>query len=81
MSDVVTNTGKVFPTDYHVTIPKPAMLFIRILNTPIETVREVFGNPEETATLNCGKKVYEGYTILRSITDEGDAKKVVLKHG
>lgn len=80
MDKVTTATGKEYDSDYLVTIPKPSMLFVRIIDDDPNAVREVFQNPEETATLTYAGRDYEGYTILDSITDEGDALKVVLKH-
>lgn len=80
MDELITATGREYQTDYLVTIPKPAMLFVRIFSDDIDAVREVFQNQEETAVLTYAKKEYEGYTILDSIVDEGDALKVVLKH-
>lgn len=80
MSEVETATGKRFKSDYLVTIPSPKLLFVRILDSDEETVREVFGNPEETASLKYGETVYEGYTHLNTVFSEGDALKVVLNH-
>ena len=80
MDKVTTATGKEFDTDYLVTIPRPQMLFVRIIGEPIDGVREVFQNPEETATLTYAGREYEGYTVLDSVVDEGDAVKVVLTH-
>lgn len=80
MDELITATGKIYQSDYLVTIPKPPMLFVRIFDDDIDAVREVFQNPEETAVLTYAQKEYEGYTYLDSIVSEGDALKVVLKH-
>ena len=78
MSEVETATGKRFKSDYLVTIPN--MLFLRVLESNEETVREVFGNPKETASLTYGETVYEKYTQFNTVFPEGDALKVVLNH-
>ena len=79
MDKVITATGKEFDTNYLVTIPRPAMLFVRIYNSNIETVREVFSNPGETIRLEYSNKQFDGYTKLDTIVDEGNALKVVLE--
>ena len=80
MNDVITATGKKFKTDYLVTIPKPKMLYVRLLDVSEETARAVFENPEETAELRCREMTFTGYSNLRSISDEGDALKVGLEN-
>lgn len=80
MDKLTTATGKEYASDYLVTIPKPQMMFVRILGENIDAVREVFQNPEETATLTYADREYTGFTVFDSIVDEGDALKVVLKH-
>lgn len=80
MDKVITATGKEFDSGYLVTIPNPPLLFVRIHNENMDAVREVFQNPEETATLTYADREYTGYTVFDSIINEGDALKVVLKH-
>lgn len=80
MNNIVTATGKEFRSDYIVTIPKPKMLYARILEAGEETVRAVFGDPAETETLVCGDREFIGYTVLKGILDEGDALKVVMEN-
>ena len=79
MNDTVTTaTGKEFPSDYFVTIPRPEMCFFRVF-TDIETAITVFGNAEETERLFYNQSLYTGYTHLESATQENDAVKVVMK--
>ena len=81
MDNVVTATGKKFKSDYLVTTQSPKMLFVRLLGTTVERAERVFQNPKETKTIKCGEKKYVGYTVFRSIFDEGDALKVGLEYG
>ena len=80
MTTVITATGKEFPTDSLVTIPKPKMLYVRLLGETAETVNEVFQNPEETKVVRYRDLEYNGYTVFRSLFDEGDALKVGLEY-
>ena len=80
MDKLTTATGKVFLTDYVVPYKgRPAMLFVRILDSDSQTVSEIFGNPEETARLEYAGIEYEGFTRLNRIFEEGNALKVVLE--
>ena len=81
MDKLITATGKEYASDYLVTIPKPQMMFVRIFDDDMDAVRETFQNPEKTATLTYANREYTGYTVFDSIVNEGDALKVVLKHG
>lgn len=80
MDKVTTATGREFSTDYLVASTHTKMMFLRIIGETSETVREVFQNPEETATITYAGQDYEGFTTFCHIIDEGDALKVVLKH-
>ena len=78
MEKIITATGKEFSSDYLATIPFPAQAYIRILDTPIVTVAEVFSDPAETAQLLYGEILIQGYTHLLAIMPEADAVKVAL---
>ena len=80
MIKVTTATGKEFLSDYLVTMPSPKMLYVRILESDPQTVRDVFSDPNETSVLTYGGNEYTGYTMLRSVFDEGDALKVGLDY-
>ena len=56
------------------------MLYVRILESDQQTVRDVFSDPNETSVLTYGGNEYTGYTMLRSVFDEGDALKVGLDY-
>lgn len=78
MDNFTTATGKEFQTDYLVTIQKPPMLFVRVIGGEKDEIKAIFKNPEETKELTYNNNVYEGYTHFESISDEGNAWKVVL---
>lgn len=78
MDTVKTSTGKTFSSDYLATIPMPSQAYIRILDASLVEVAEVFSNPTETTTLQCGVYTLENYTRLVAIVPEPGAIKVVL---
>lgn len=78
MEKVITATGKEFNSDYLATIPYPAQAYVRLLDTPVVTVAEVFSDPAETAQLMYGNVTIQGYTHLLAIMPEADAVKVAL---
>lgn len=78
MDKIKTATGKEFDCDYLATIPTPAQMFFRVLNTPLATVATVFNNSNETVQLWFGENYIAHYTHLVAIVPEADAVKVVL---
>lgn len=78
MEKITTATGKTFDSDYFTVLPFPSMVFLRILNTPLAKVAEIFSLKEETVQLWCGDAYLAHYTRLAAIIPEGDAVKVSL---
>ena len=78
MGTIITATGRMFDSDYFVILESQSLLYLRVLNTDENTVREVFGNSVETSCVRSGNRVAFGYVNLRSIIKEGNAFKVVL---
>lgn len=81
MTKLKTATGKEFDTGYFVERTESKALYVRISNERKETVETVFSDPSETQTLFYNGNVFEGYTILGYVIDEGDAIKLRLKRG
>lgn len=75
--NVITATGKEFPSDYLVEHLPSHSLYFRV-ESDLETANKVFSDPEETKTLEYNGKQYDGFTNLDFISDEGDAIKVRL---
>ena len=81
MSRIQTASGRQFDSDYFVELKSASLLFLRVLNVDLETVKSVFNNHDETSCLTYYGKPTFGYIYLKSISQEGDAFKVVLsKH-
>lgn len=78
MDQLKTATGKVFDCDYFNPYPRANRLYIRVLQSNLVTVAQVFGNPAETIQLWCGEQYIANYTVLMSISPEGNAIRVVL---
>lgn len=78
MGKIFTATGRSFDTDYFVLMQNTPYLFLRILNVPIDNVRTIFSDPNETSCIRCGNQTAFGYINLSNIFEEGDAVKVVL---
>lgn len=78
MDILKTATGKEFDSDYLSTIPYPAQMFVRVLNTSLVEVAKVFGDPAETMQLWHGDNYLTGYTHLVAIVPEDNAIKVCL---
>lgn len=76
--NVITATGKEFPSDYLVEHQPSHSLYFRIQDTDFAIAESVFSDPEETETIRHGEKQYDGFTDLDFISDEGDAIKVRL---
>lgn len=78
MEELITASGKKYLTDFVVTLPSPAQVYIRIFGASLVEVSTVFSDPKETARIQYEKTVLEGYTEFRSLVIEDDAIKVVL---
>lgn len=76
--NVITATGKEFPSDYFVEHSPSKSLYFRVIETDLETATRVFSDPEETESIEYGSSKYEDFTNLDFISDEGDAIKVRL---
>lgn len=74
-----TATGKEFQTDYFVPHEPSKSLYIRIIDSDINTVREIFTEPEETSLLTYNEREFTGYTQMMGIEQESEALKVRLK--
>ena len=80
MTKLKTATGKEFDTGYFAERTESKALYIRISNELKERVESVFSDATETQTLYYNGDVFEGYTTLGYVIDEGDAIKLRLKH-
>lgn len=78
MAEIQTASGQMFDSDYFVELKASSVLFLRVLNTDLETVKSVFSKPTETSCLTYYGKPVFGYIHLKSILKEGEAFKVVL---
>ena len=76
--NVITATGKEFPSDYFVEHTPSKSIYFRVTETDLETATGVFSDPEETSMIDYGDNQYNGFTNLDFINDEGDAIKVRL---
>lgn len=81
MTKLETATGKEFETDYFAEHEPSQSIYFRILNAELNTVTEVFRNPEETAVLSYAGKEYSGFTTVDRIEQQSDAIKLRLCHG
>lgn len=78
--NVITATGKEFPSDYFVEHRPSRSIYFRVQETDLDTARFVFSDVEETETIEYGEGQFDGFTDLDFIIDEGDAIKVRLKY-
>lgn len=78
MEKVKTATGKKFDCDYFNPAPSFGQTNLRVLNTSITEVAQVFSDPKETIQLWCEGMYAAQYTKLVAIVPEGDAIRVVL---
>ena len=72
MVDLVTATGKKFESDYFVEHKPSKSVYFTVLGVPIETVRTVFGDAEETCRLEYNGKIYEDFTVLEEVAEEDE---------
>ena len=79
MALITTATGKEFEVDMVCTIPSPPYAYLRIINSDIETIRNVFSNPEETVLISYGDAVIMNHTKLGYAVQEDVAVKVRLE--
>ena len=76
---ITTATGKEFSTDYFNPSVNLGRLSLRIKNSTLVEVAEVFGDPAETVSLTHGGRTVDRYTGLIYIAPEGDAIRVTLR--
>lgn len=76
--NVITATGKEFPSDFFVEHRPSKSVYFRVQDTDLANAETVFSNPEETEVIWYGTTRFDGFTDLDFISDEGDAIKVRL---
>ena len=79
--NVITRTGKEYPSDYFVEHQPSHSIYFRVQEVDLETAEEVFSDSEETSIIRYGNSRFDGFTDLDFISDEGDGIKVRLIHG
>lgn len=79
--NVITATGKEYPSDYFVEHRPSHSVYFRVQDIDLETAESVFSDPEETSVIWYGETQFSGFTLLDFIADEGDGIKVRLIHG
>lgn len=78
MEKITTAGGRTFNVDMVASIPDPPCVYIRIVNSNIDTVRSVFSDPAETVLLQYGSTIISNYTHVGYIIQEDIAVKVRL---
>lgn len=78
MEKLKTATGKEFACDYFNPAPAIGQTNLRVLNTSIANVAQIFSDPNETVQLWCEDMYAAQYTKLVAIVPEGNAIRVVL---
>ena len=82
MTKIKTATGKEYDSDFFVEHIPSKSLYLRVICSSEEEVRNVFGDSTETQTLEYNGKNYEGFTKLKNVTEEEDGFwKLRLTHG
>lgn len=79
MDKLVTKSGKTFDCDYFNPFPPVNQINLRVLNSTISEVAQIFSDPTETSHMLCGGQHASNYTSLVAIVPEGTAIRVVLK--
>ena len=74
MITVTTATGKIFDSDYAVTIPNPATAFVRVLNHSRQELVEIFSDPSELPL-----EEFPTFRTFAEAIDEQTAIKIILK--
>ena len=77
--EIIKTTTRSFLSDYAIVDANIGLAYIRILNTSADDLRSVFGDVNETATIQIGNRVLTGYTKLVVVLPETDAIKVVME--
>ena len=78
MAKIKLASGKELDCDYMGHSQQRNQATIRIKNTPISKVADIFSNPAETAQLWFESDYAAGFTKLLAVIDDGDAIRVVL---
>lgn len=78
MEKLKTATGKEFDCDYFNPAPSLGQTNVRVLNTSIAEVAQIFSDPKETVQLWCEGMYAAQYTRLVAIVPEGNTVRVVL---
>ena len=76
---IETATGREFKTDYFNVSAGLGRLTMRILESDLATVAQVFADPEETVRITCSGRTVENYTGLIYISPESSAIRVALR--
>ena len=79
--NVVTRTGKEYPSDYFVEHQPSHSIYFRVQDVDLEIAETIFSDADETSIIRHGDNRYDGFTNLDFISDEGDGIKVRLIHG
>lgn len=70
MNELRTRT-RSFDSKYCIEMANPHRLFIRISNSTISELNDVFSNPTEISEISFRGKPYHGFTRISTIRDEG----------
>ena len=76
MEEIITATGKIFKVDMVCSIPQ--YVYIRIVDSDMQTIRSVFSDPNETIIIQYGDYALLNYVRLGYAQYENGAIKVRL---
>lgn len=79
MDILKTATGKAFDCDFLVSIPAPERLYIRVKNSDVDTLSQIFGDANETASLVYAGDTIVDFTKLVGIIPETNEIQIVLE--
>lgn len=78
MNELRTRT-KSFDSGYCVEMKNPHMLFVRISNSSVNELENVFRNPTEISEISFRGKAFHGFTKISTIRDEGNHIFIALQ--
>lgn len=78
MEEVITATGKRFNCDYFNSVIPANQVNIRVIGLSLIEAVTIFGNPDETVQLRCGRQYLAHHTKVIAIVPESDAIRIVL---
>lgn len=78
MKELRTRT-RSFDSGYCVEMQNPKRLFIRITDSTVGEIENVFSNPTEIAEISFRGKQFHGFTRILTIRDEGTHIFVALQ--